>query len=115
MKISEIKGEQAITVLAEIIDPITTILADTEVQAAKKDRVKAIQIALRKYPKEIIHCLALIEGEDPATYQPSLMSIPKKLVEITEDEDVKSLFISAVATADKEHSGDVQEDTQDKA
>ena len=112
MKISEIKGEQAINVLAEIIDPVTKILADEEIKNARNDRIKAIQIALRKYPKEIIHCLALIEGEDPKTYQPTLLSIPKKLVEITEDEDVKSLFISAATTAEEERSTGAQEDTQ---
>lgn len=101
MKISEIKGEQALDVLEGIIDPVTAILADEEVKAAAKEgRLPAIQVALRKHKPEIITILALLEGEDPKTYEPSLLSIPKKLVEITEDEDVQMLFLSAVQTAE---------------
>ena len=101
MKISEIKGEQALEVLEDIIEPVTTILADEEVKtAASKSRLEVIKVALRKYKPEIIIILALLEGEDPKTYEPSLLSIPKKLIEITDDEDVQALFTSAVQTAE---------------
>lgn len=101
MKISEIKGEQALEVLEGIIEPVTTILADEEVKtAASKSRLEAIKVALRKYKPEIIIILALLEGEDPKTYEPSLLSIPKKLIEITDDEDVQALFTSAAQTAE---------------
>lgn len=101
MKISEIKGEQALTVLEGIIEPLTTILADEEIKtAAGVGRLEAIKVALRKYKPEIIVILALLEGEDPTTYEPSLLSIPKKLIEITDDEDVQVLFTSAVQTAE---------------
>lgn len=101
MKISEIKGEQALTVLEGIIEPLTTILADEEIKnAAGVGRLEAIKVALHKYKPEIIIILALLEGEDPKTYEPSLLSIPKKLIEITDDEDVQALFTSAVQTAE---------------
>lgn len=101
MKISEIKGEQALEVLEQIIDPVTAILADDEVkQASQVNKMQAIRVALRKYKPEIIIILALLEGEDPKTYEPPLLSIPKKLIEITDDEDVQALFISAVQTAE---------------
>lgn len=95
MKISEIKGEKAIEVLAEIVEPVTTILNDEEVRGAE-ERTKAVTIALMKYPKEVIKIMALLEGEDPETYEPSLLSLPKKMIEILEDEEVQGLFTSAV-------------------
>lgn len=107
MKISDIKGKQALEVMDGLIDPLTKILADTEVRdAARINRIQAIRLAVRKYPDEIILILALLEGEDPDAYEPSLLSIPKKLIEITEDEDVQMLFTSAVQTAEEEHSTD---------
>jgi len=108
MKLSEIKGEKALELLADIIDPLTTILADEEVKEAANDRVKAIQVVLRKYPAEIIYILALLNQEDPETYQPSLLALPKMLIELTEDEEFKAVFTSAAMTAGFEHSGDVQ-------
>lgn len=115
MKLSEIKGEQALEVIAEIIDPLTMILADEEVkEAAGKAKIDAIKIVLKKYPKQIIYILALLNGENPETYEPSLLVLPKMLIEITEDEEFKQVFSSAAVTAGFDVSGSVQEITKDK-
>lgn len=116
MQISEIKGEQAIDVLADIIDPVTTILSDEEVRSAYygENRMQAIKVALKKYKKEVIYVLALLDGENPKTYQPTLLTLPKKLIEITDDPDMQLLFMSAGQNEEEDSSGSAMENTEDK-
>lgn len=112
MKISEIKGEQAIDTFAEIIEPLTAILADEEIKEAD-NKLEAIKIALKKYKREVITILALLEGENPETYEPTLFTLPAKLIEITDEPEVKTLFMSVGQTEENNSSGSVTENTKD--
>lgn len=93
-KISEIKGEEAIDILAELIDPIGEIAADKDfIELARGgERTGAVKKALKDHKKSVITILALLDGEDPATYQPSLVSLPMKLLELLNDPDLQLLF-----------------------
>ena len=59
MKLSEIKGEAAINVIAEIIEPATEILSDPKVKfaARAKNIAGAASIALKNHPKAALHLL----------------------------------------------------------
>lgn len=95
MKLSEIKGEKAIEVIAEIIEPATEILNDPEVKlsARSKNIAAAVSIALKNHPKQVLHVLAAIDGEDQETYEPSLLEIPKKLIDLLNDPELSALFM----------------------
>lgn len=95
MKLSDIKGEKAIETLAELIEPLTAILADEDVKKAvdeKKPRPKIVSIALKRHPREVITCLALLDGSDPETYEVNLVTLPAKILELLNDDLVTGLF-----------------------
>lgn len=97
MKLSEIKGKEAIETLANLMEPISKIASDEEIQNAVQSKQPMPAIAkklLLKHPDEVIEVLALLDGADPKTYEPSLLSLPLKLMEVLNDEDVKTLFLS---------------------
>ena len=95
MKLSEIKGDKAFEVLADLITPIKVLAVDDDIkEASKESYLDGIQVALRKYPKELKTILALLELEDPDKYEITLASLPVKVMEVVNDPDIQSLFMS---------------------
>lgn len=95
MKLSEFHGEKALEVIADIIEPITAIVNDSEVrEASTVTFAKAVSVALKKYTKDVLYVMAVLDDTDPKEYNPSLVEIPKKLMEMYNDEDLRSLFTS---------------------
>lgn len=99
MKLSDIKGERAITVIGEILDPVTDILGDEEVSKAfrEKNKANAISLVLKKYPNEIIKILAILNEKSPDEYKKELniLTLPKILIEVLNDEELLKLFTFA--------------------
>lgn len=115
MKLSEIQGEDAIEVLADIIEPASMIFADEAVAKAGREKKypKAIAIALKKYKKEVLGILATLEQEDPKTYKPPLLKIPTMLLDLANEPEVQELFTSQSQTEKDEPSGSAMENTEE--
>lgn len=100
MKLSDYKGEAALDKLAEIIEPLTTMLADPELQEiAKQKNVATIKYAkpmLKNHKAEIIEILAALDDEPVETYRDkiTLFTLPAKLLEFLNDSEVQALFQS---------------------
>ena len=115
MKLSEIKGQEAIDVLADLMMPMTEIFSDKRVVdlLRKGDKLKAIHVMLKNHSKEVIEMLAILEREDPKTYEPSLVTLPMKLLEFFNDPEVVELFFSQEQTKDENSSSPVTEITEE--
>lgn len=96
MKISKLQGEDAIDVLAELLEPITEIACDKEFERLYKSKplVFAAKHCLKHHKKSVLKILALVNCEDPDYFSPKFWELPKMLIDVLSDEDVKSLFIS---------------------
>lgn len=95
-KLSEIKGEDALDVLANIVEEVAEISGDAQfvLLARTKNKMGMVKQLLKEHKREILNILAYIEGEEPETYEPSLIEIPKMLLEFFNDPDLVSLFQS---------------------
>ena len=115
-KLSEINGEDAIDVIAQIIEPATEIMTDAEFRdiARKKNIPKAASIALKNHKRAVLQILAALDGEDPETYCPSLVSIPLKLIDLFNDPDLMSLFSSQDHPSETQSSGPVSANTEER-
>lgn len=94
-KLSEIKGEEALDVLAEILVPITDIANDEEVKAGFETNVaKSVSVALKKYKKEIIEIFATINGTsvEDTLEEIDILALPAYIVELLNDPAIQSLF-----------------------
>lgn len=127
MKLSDVKGERTLDVVADIIGPITSIAEDkaaAELFARKKlpdgmsprefilRRVKKSVPALMKAHKaDLIAILSAIEGTTPKKYTQdlTLAKLVKDCVELLTDESFEELFISAQS---EDSSGSAQENTE---
>lgn len=115
MKLSEIKGEQALDVLADILEPAARIISDDEIEKAYRSgqKLKAVKIAIKNHKRDVIAILAIMDGEDPETYEPNVLSVPIKLLEILNDPDVMGLFLSQEQSTEEISSIPATENTGD--
>ena len=94
MKLSEIKGEHALEVIADLIDPISKLLKDEKFKKKIQggNKLDAIKYLLKNHPKNVIEIFAIINDKDPETYAPNLIELPMMLMDLINDPDVMSLF-----------------------
>lgn len=101
MRLSEIKGENAIDVLADILDPLTEMLADPNVKKVARSKsptlIKASKI-LKYQKKAVLEMLAILNQTPVDEFNPSLLELPIMLVDllndVSENEELASLFQS---------------------
>lgn len=129
MKLSDIKGERTLDVIADIIDPIANIAEDEEASALfRKEKLpkgmtkktfllqrarKAVPALLKGHKGDIIAILSAIEGTTKEEYTASLnlVKLTKDAIELISDEAFMTLFISAQSG---DSSGSAQESTEAK-
>lgn len=93
MKLSEIKGDRALDVLADIMEPLARILTDEEITKNNGEpKLLLAKKILKGHKKEVIEILAILDGEKPETYEVNLLTLPVKLVEILNDPEIGNLF-----------------------
>lgn len=128
MRLSDIKGERTLEVIAEITDPLCNIAEDAEATAmfrrekvpegmnAKKFLVsrirKGIPALLKTHKGDIITILAAIEGVTKEEYAESLnlVRLTRDAIDLLTDEAFGELFTSAQT---ENTSGSVPENTED--
>lgn len=99
MKLSDIKGDRVLDVIADIIDPIANMVQDKDVAAMfKREAVpdgmdardffakrmcKGLPVLLKGHKADIIAVMAAIEGVTPGQYAESL-DFPKLFTDVME-------------------------------
>lgn len=115
MKLSDIKGDRVLDVIADIIDPIANMVQDKDVAAmfereavpdgmeardffAKRMR-KGLPVLLKSHKADIIAIMAAIEGVIPEQYAASL-DFPKLFTDVMElvTDDAFLNFLSSSET-----------------
>lgn len=94
-KLSEIKGEEALDVLADMIVPITAIANDEEVRAGFETNVATCaSIAIKKHKDDVIDMLTALDGRSKKEMleDMNILTLPAVLVEILNEPAVQSLF-----------------------
>lgn len=95
-KLSEIHGEEALDVLAELLDPVFVIMNDAELRAIFENGEPMVNVAryiVKKYRSEAMHILTVLNGEE---YQPSVIELVKDIVSLFDDEELVDFFDSQV-------------------
>ena len=113
MRLSDIKGDRTLEVIAEIIDPIANIAEDEEASAMfKREKLpegmtpkkfllkrarKSLPALLKGHKADIIAILSSIEGVSTEEYAGALnlVKLVKDCTDLLTDEAFMELFISA--------------------
>lgn len=106
MKLSEVKGEKALDMFADLIEPITEILDDKEIAKIWKNRKakdgqstktvlgKIVSAAIKNHKQAVISILATLDDVPVEKYECNILSLPKKLLDILNDPAIFELFTS---------------------
>lgn len=113
-KIFEIQNEDALDVIADIIDPVIEICKDEALKAVMEagDKVTAIKMALKNHKKPVMQILATLDGETLETYKVNIIQIPTKLFELMNDPDMMAFFQSQGLMISDASSGSATETTK---
>lgn len=95
MRISDFENEEALDLLVDIIDPISTLFTDEEFvrEARNGSQITAIKVAIKNHKKEVIEVLARLNKTPVKDYKCNLISITKDLVDLFNDKELKDFFI----------------------
>ena len=115
MKLSDFKGEEAIEVLADIMEPASVIMSDPDVQRMITHKgnsyLKIASYILKEHPKDILNMY------EPLTKESKEEATPPKLIrlilDIINDEELRSLFSSQSPDEALKSSGSATENTED--
>ena len=115
MNLFELENEDAVDMLADILEPACKIMANEEVQKAyrsKKPKLLIIKTMLKECKESVVELLAIINGKDPKEYKCTIPSIIKDLLSLLNDENVQVLFQSQSQNIIKTSSGSATENTE---
>lgn len=113
MKLSDIKGEQALEAMADLIDPISDIAQDKKLVGLIRGKkyADAVKLGLKNHKKAMLNILAILNQQDVKAYEPSLAEIPKMLLDLLNDSELLNLFSSQTEITEKTSSSSVTENT----
>ena len=112
MKLSEYQGEDALDLLTDLIEPAGEIMSDKEIgEVFKKNRFKAIGLAIRNHKKAVMQIMATMDGVPVDEYKCNVFSLPVKILEILNDPEMIQLFQYQGQTGDANSSGSASENT----
>lgn len=116
MKLSEIKGEAALDLLADIIEPATEIMSDPKIKDLVKVENKGaiIKLLIKSHKKSIIEILAAIDGVPVDKYDVNVLTLPVKILEILNDQELMDFFTSQVSMEDQTSSIEPMVNTAEK-
>ena len=106
MKLSEYQGESALDLLADLIEPAGEIMSDKEIgEVFKKNRFKAIGIAIKNHKKAVMQIMAAMDGVPVDEYKCNVFTLPVKILELLNDRDIVQLLTYQGQTGDANSSG----------
>lgn len=115
MRLSDFKGEEAIEILAEIMEPASIIMGDPDVQRMLSQKgnsyLKIASFILKGHKKEILDMYEPLtkESRDEATP----VKMIKLIMDIINDPEITSLFPSQSQDEALKSSGSAMENTED--
>lgn len=131
MKLSDVKGERTLDVIADLIDPIANIAQDKDVaKMFKREKVPegmeaneffaqrmraGMPVLLRGHKQDIIKILATIEGVTPEEYaeEMNLVKLIRDFTELVTDETFLGFLASSPTEKDKDVPGGASVSTTD--
>lgn len=114
MKISDFRNEDALDLLADLIEPAAHIFSDKQVEKAYRDgdRIGAIKHAIKDHKTDVIAIVAALDGTTPDKCDFDAITLLSKILEILSDQELVNFFGSQGRTEEKKPSGSATASTR---
>lgn len=114
-KLSEYENEEALNLLAEIIEPVSSIFSDKEfVDSFKDSKLSAIKYVLKVHPKDVISILASLDGVPVEEYKCNAVTLPIMLMQVLNDKELLDFFKSQGLEMAEKSSGSATVSIEEK-
>ena len=114
-KLSDYKNEEAIDLLADILDPVTEVFADKGfTEALKVNKLSAVKYVLKNHKKGVIQILARLEDTPVEEYECSVLTMPIALMQILNDKELIDFFKSQGLEIEETSSGSAMENIEEE-
>lgn len=121
-RISEFKDDEAMDVLAEILEPAVNIASNKEFVKTfrgdkdhKPNRIEAIKIVLKDNREDIVKIMAILNETPVEEFHYNLLTLPSMILQIFNDKELLVFFSTQGETDSATSFGSVTEITEDEA
>ena len=116
MRLSDFKNEDALDLLANIIDPASEIMMDPKVAETfrTKPPLFAVKEILKNHKKSAIEIVAAMHNKKPEEFKFNVITLAGDVLEILNDPEILQVFSSQSQTMDETSSGSATENTEAK-
>ena len=119
-RLQDIKGEEALDVLAEILDPVVTLIRNPKVLKIIDTRgfrdIETIKLLIQEGKHEVLQIMAILDGKpyDEFLETFDILTLPVMLYQTFNDESLQAVFTSQSQTMGETGSGFATENTEEK-
>ncbi len=115
-KLSEYKDEEALDLLADLLEPCIELFSDKALwDAIQKDsRIKAVSMAIKNHKESVVQIMATLNGVPVEKFHYNVITLPKMVLEVLNDKELLGFFKSQGENAVETLSGSVTENTEDE-
>jgi len=121
-KLSEFKDDEAMDVLAEILDPMVNMMKNKDFVLAmrgdrqkgiKPNRVEAIKIAITDNRSDVVKIMAVLNETPVEEFHYNLLTLPQMMVEMFNDKELIHFFSYKSETDLETPSGSAMVNTEE--
>lgn len=118
-RLQDVKGEEALDVLADVLDYAVRLVKNDKIREALNTNgfrdIETIKLLIKEGKHEIISIMAIIDGKsyDEFVETLDLLTLPVMLYQTFNDEALQSVFISQAQTTGVTSSGLATETTEE--
>lgn len=115
----DFKGEKALEVFADLLEPATEIINDKKVKELFQKKgtplLKVVKVAIKEHKKEVVQIMAILNDKTVEEYtnQISILTLPMEFLQLVNNPAIKELFTLQGQNADTMNSGSAMENTEE--
>ncbi len=117
MKLTDYQNEDALEVLANIIEPVTEILQDNKIakifSGQKFNTMETIKVLLKDHKKSVVEVMAALNNVPCEEYKFNIISGTKQLFELLNDKELLDFFQSQKKMSEPASFGSAMESTEE--
>ena len=121
-KLSEFKDDEAMDVLAEILEPACNIIKDNDFKVAMRgdkkkgilpNRLEAVKVAVTKHRKDVVKMMAVLNETPVEEFHYNLLTLPTMMLEMLNDKELIHFFSYKSETDLETPSGSAMENIEE--
>ena len=116
MRLSDFENEEALDLLADIIEPASEIMSDQKVVGilrSGKPTMFAVAEILKSHKKSTIEIIAAIHRKKPEEVKFNVITVTRDILDILNDPQVQQVFTSQSQNSESMSSGSAMESTKE--